>query len=187
MAERIRSPLFVRARELVEAVTSGRRGEREEATALFGRAYGELSANALGRGTAHSCAIVASRAALRDGWGEPERWLLGAEAFFASAGHDLLARRCRIVLRDVGAPVPRRGRGSSTVPPELRARGVTSREVDVLQLVVQGRSNKEIAAELFVSPKTVERHLSSVFGRLDVTNRQELAERVRPYLGDTAP
>ena len=79
------------------------------------------------------------------------------------------------MLGEAGAPVPRRGRGESEVPAALRARGVTSREVDVLKLVAAGRTNKEIAEELFLSPKTVERHLSSLFTRLDVANRQELA------------
>jgi DNA-binding CsgD family transcriptional regulator len=48
--------------------------------------------------------------------------------------------------------------------------------VDVLKLAVRGRSTKEIAAELFLSPKTVERHLTSLFGRVGVRNRRELAE-----------
>ena len=70
--------------------------------------------------------------------------------------------------------MPRRGRGESEVPASLRALGVTSREVDVLKLVVAGRTNKEIAAELYLSPKTVERHLSSLFDRIGVRNRQDL-------------
>jgi DNA-binding NarL/FixJ family response regulator len=70
--------------------------------------------------------------------------------------------------------VPRR-RGSTEVPPALRAVGVTGREVDVLRLVVAGRSNKEIAAALVLSPKTVERHLSSLFNRLGVRDRRALA------------
>jgi DNA-binding NarL/FixJ family response regulator len=73
------------------------------------------------------------------------------------------------------------------VPVALRGLGVTSREVDVLKLVVAGRSNKEIAAELFLSPKTVERHLSSLFTRMSVRSRQELAERARTHLGDPTP
>ena len=68
--------------------------------------------------------------------------------------------------------MPRRGRGDSEVPASLRALGVTSREVDVLKLVAAGRSNKEIAAELHLSPKTVERHLCSLFDR---TGRAEPA------------
>jgi DNA-binding NarL/FixJ family response regulator len=64
---------------------------------------------------------------------------------------------------------------------------VTSREVDVLKLVAAGRANKEIAAELFLSPKTVERHLSSLFTRMSVGNRRELADRARTHLGEPTP
>jgi len=53
---------------------------------------------------------------------------------------------------------------------------VTSRETDVLKLVVDGRSTKEIAAALYLSPKTVERHLTSLFTRTGVRNRKELAQ-----------
>jgi DNA-binding NarL/FixJ family response regulator len=91
------------------------------------------------------------------------------------------------MLGEAGAPVPRRGRGDSEVPPSLRALGVTSREVDVLKLVTAGSSNKQIAEELFLSPKTVERHLSSLFSRLGVTNRHDLGDRARTHLGATGP
>ena len=50
------------------------------------------------------------------------------------------------------------------------------KKVDVLKLVVDGRTNKEIAAELYLSPKTVERHVSSLFDRTGVRSRQALAE-----------
>jgi DNA-binding CsgD family transcriptional regulator len=48
--------------------------------------------------------------------------------------------------------------------------------MDVLKLVVAGRTTKQIAAELYIAPKTVERHLTSLFGRTGVSNRHELAE-----------
>jgi DNA-binding NarL/FixJ family response regulator len=131
--------------------------------------------------------MVAARAALRDGWGEPVRWLREAEAFFGAHGYDRTARRCRTMLGEAGAPVPRRGRGDSEVPPALRALGVTSREVDVLKLVTAGCSNRQIAGDLHLSPKTVERHLSSLFTRMAVSNRRDLADRARTHLGDAPP
>jgi DNA-binding NarL/FixJ family response regulator len=48
--------------------------------------------------------------------------------------------------------------------------------------VVEGRSNKDIAAALVLSPKTVERHLSSLFTRLGVTDRRALADVGGPLL-----
>jgi DNA-binding NarL/FixJ family response regulator len=48
--------------------------------------------------------------------------------------------------------------------------------MDVLKLVVAGRSTKAIAAELYLSPKTVEHHLASLFARTGAANRHTLAE-----------
>ena len=126
--------------------------------------------------------LLVARAAIRDGWGDPVRWLRESEAWFAERRFDRLVRRARYLLGEAGAPVPRRGRGDSEVPASLRALGVTSREVDVLKLVVAGRSTKAIAAELYLSPKTVEHHLASLFARTGAANRQTLAELVGIHL-----
>jgi DNA-binding CsgD family transcriptional regulator len=53
--------------------------------------------------------------------------------------------------------------------------GLTPRELEILQLVAAGKTNKVIAAELFVSDKTVERHLSNIFDKLDVSTRTAAA------------
>jgi DNA-binding CsgD family transcriptional regulator/predicted negative regulator of RcsB-dependent stress response len=167
--------LFAQLGEVVEAVALGRTGDAQGATARMDAVYPQLVRNPIGRGIVHSHVLLVARAATRDGWGDPAHWLRGAEAWFAERGLDRLVRRARALLGETGAPVPRRGRGESEVPSSLRALGVTSREVDVLKLVMAGCSNKEIAAQLFLSPKTVERHMTSLFGRLGVRNRQELA------------
>jgi DNA-binding NarL/FixJ family response regulator len=49
--------------------------------------------------------------------------------------------------------------------------GLTAREVEVLRLVATGRTNRAIAAELFLSEKTVARHLSNIFTKLGVSSR----------------
>jgi DNA-binding CsgD family transcriptional regulator len=159
----------------MDAVTLGRRGLPEAAADTFGAAAAGLP-TIPAAGMVHSSMLLVSGAAIRDGWGDPVSWLRASEAWFAEHGYERLVRRARSMLGDAGAPVPRRGRGESEVPTSLRALGVTSREVDVLKLVVEGRSNKEIAAELYLSPKTVERHLSSLFHRAGVRNRKELTE-----------
>ncbi|MDQ5854360.1 MAG: LuxR C-terminal-related transcriptional regulator, partial [Chloroflexota bacterium] len=49
--------------------------------------------------------------------------------------------------------------------------GLTEREVEVLRLLTQGLSYDEIANRLIISPRTVNRHLTSIYSKLDVTSR----------------
>ena len=49
--------------------------------------------------------------------------------------------------------------------------GLTEREVEVLRLVAAGLTNNDIAAALFLSAKTVSRHLSNIFTKIGVTSR----------------
>ena len=49
--------------------------------------------------------------------------------------------------------------------------GLTARELEVLRLVAAGRTNKAIAAELVLSERTVERHVSNIFAKLGVSSR----------------
>jgi DNA-binding CsgD family transcriptional regulator len=48
---------------------------------------------------------------------------------------------------------------------------LTIREIDVLQLLKEGLQNKEIADKLFISPKTVDHHISAIYFKLDVNSR----------------
>jgi DNA-binding NarL/FixJ family response regulator len=52
---------------------------------------------------------------------------------------------------------------------------LTERELDVVRLIARGRTNQEVAAELFVSLSTVKTHLGSIFAKLGVRNRVEIA------------
>jgi non-specific serine/threonine protein kinase len=60
---------------------------------------------------------------------------------------------------------------TTEAPPATAAGGLTARERDVLRLVTQGRSNKEIAAALTISERTVNTHLVHIFAKLDVSSR----------------
>ena len=57
--------------------------------------------------------------------------------------------------------------------PTPRSAGLTAREVEVLRLVAQGRSNREIAAELFIAEKTARNHVERVYTKLGVNNRTQ--------------
>jgi ATP/maltotriose-dependent transcriptional regulator MalT len=55
--------------------------------------------------------------------------------------------------------------------PSGHPHGLTPRELQVLRVVAAGKTNKAIAAELFVSEKTIDRHVSNIFNKLDVPSR----------------
>jgi DNA-binding CsgD family transcriptional regulator/tetratricopeptide (TPR) repeat protein len=82
-----------------------------------------------------------------------------------------LARRARLHL---GAPAeaPAAAAGPPTPAQQL---GLTPREVEVLALVAAGRSNRQIAQALFISPKTVGVHVSNLLAKLGVAGRVEAA------------
>ena len=61
---------------------------------------------------------------------------------------------------------------------------LTSREVMVAKLVGRGESNREIAAELEITERTVKAHLSAIFTKLGVRDRVQLALTVNRSIGD---
>jgi len=66
--------------------------------------------------------------------------------------------------------------GSATAAQHERL-GLTGREIEVLRLVTAGQSNREIAAALFISPKTASVHVSNILGKLGAATRTEAAAR----------
>jgi DNA-binding CsgD family transcriptional regulator len=79
-----------------------------------------------------------------------------------------LARRARLDL----APATHAAAGPPTPADQF---GLTPREVEVLALVAAGRSNRQIAQTLFISPKTVGVHVSNILAKLGVAGRVEAA------------
>jgi len=93
----------------------------------------------------------------------------------ARAG-DLLAR--------IGAPAPPPPAPLAEAPPEAAPTAalpepLSSRELEVLRLVAEGRSNSEIAADLTIAMSTVKSHVNSIFGKLGVATRTQALARAR--------
>jgi DNA-binding CsgD family transcriptional regulator len=108
--------------------------------------------------------------ALADGDGEKS--LLRSLEILGDLGATPLADRVAARLRTLGVrALPRRPSRQTLANPG----GLTARQLEVLTLVVAGRTNPQIATELHVSPKTVGHHVSAILDRLDVPDRHEAA------------
>jgi two-component system, NarL family, response regulator LiaR len=98
-------------------------------------------------------------------------------AVFASVGIWLGLRLTRrqdtVVVREVLVPAPvnfERDQG------KVESLGITPRELEILELIAQGLSNKEIADRVFVSENTVKTHLSRVFDKLGARRRTQAVQ-----------
>jgi DNA-binding CsgD family transcriptional regulator len=89
---------------------------------------------------------------------------------FTSFGMEAFAERAQVELRATGEHA--RKRTVDTVDQ------LTPQEAQVSRLAAQGNTNREIAAQLFISPSTVEYHLRKAFRKLDVKSRAQLASRI---------
>lgn len=168
------------------AVVAGREGDVAAAGVGYDRGIEDLSGYEEPDLLVHLTGWLVAPAASAHGWGDPIGWLQQAVRWFADHGHEPLATSCRTLLRDAGAPVPRQGRGASTVPADLLQRGVTSREVDVLHLVGERLSNADIAARLVLSPRTVEKHVAALLRKTGSPDRAALAS-LAATLDEVAP
>lgn len=104
---------------------------------------------------------------------EDSQELLESLAIFDELRAAPAAAKLRRRLRQMGVQGVPRGPREAT---QLNPAGLTRRQVDVLRLVAEGLTNAEIAGRLFVSPKTVDHHVSAVLTKLDVSSRDEAAE-----------
>ncbi len=119
----------------------------------------------------HHARRLVAHTAHADGWGEPVEWLRDGYTYFETRGDDRLASSCRSLLGSLGVALPRQRQRDDRVPPVWRARGVSAREAEVLELLADARSTRSIAETLHVSPKTVERHVSNLATKLDLEGR----------------
>jgi DNA-binding NarL/FixJ family response regulator len=117
----------------------------------------------------------AARCALTLGdWASAEGTLRAALIGYRDLGADRDAGRAARLARDHNVSVPARHRGGR------RSFGneLSPREREVAELVAAGQTNKEIAAELYLSPNTVARHVSAAMRKFDVRSRAALAQRL---------
>lgn len=95
---------------------------------------------------------------------------LAALEIFERLGAGPATERLRHTLRATGVRgIPRGPRPSTKENPV----GLTSRQMEVLALMTDGLANAEIAARLFISPKTVDHHVSAILAKLDARTRAE--------------
>ena len=111
----------------------------------------------------------------------------GVDAFLVRSVHpaDLAAAIRRVIKgeRVVAAPLVSLllgnlslDGGTEDLPPDV-ATALTRKELEVLVRLAEGRSNREIADVLFVTPATVKTHLSHIYAKLQVAGRQQATER----------
>jgi len=97
-------------------------------------------------------------------------------AAFDGFGSPRLRAEAERELRKLGRRIHRRTRAGDADAPGVAS--LTGRELEVARLVADGKTNAEIAAALYLSPKTVETHLRNTFRKLNVSSRLQVARAV---------
>ncbi|WP_221469736.1 helix-turn-helix transcriptional regulator [Allocatelliglobosispora scoriae] len=158
-----------------EAVLLGRDGDADGAAIAMAQSQQASAPFPMAR---HLLLRLVAEAALDDGWGDPVTWLREAETWFHTADVAAVAGACRSLLRRAGVRVMQRRSGLEAVPADLAQRGVTAREYEVLMLLGERKGNPEIAKLLFISPRTVEKHVAALMDKLGSTDRTALSDLV---------
>jgi DNA-binding CsgD family transcriptional regulator len=143
------------------AALTGHAGSHREAARLFGAAHAIRERKGAVRFKVWDAGYEASVAALRDAMDENDFHAAWAEGAALSTEEALAYAQ--------------RGRGQRKRP--VKGWGsLTSAERDVVRLVSEGLGNNDIATRLFVSPRTVQSHLTHVYAKLGLTSRMQLAQ-----------
>jgi DNA-binding CsgD family transcriptional regulator len=147
----------------VRSALAGESGSHREAARLFGAAHSIRQRMDAVRFKVWDVGCEVSVAAVRNAMGEND---------FDSAWAEGAAMSI-----DEAIAYAQRGRGQRKRPASGWA-SLTPTERDVVRLVSEGLGNKDIATRLFVSPRTVQTHLTHVYTKLGLSSRVQLAQEV---------
>src|SRR6478672_3138294 len=145
----------------VLADLAGEAGGYREAARLFGAAQAIRQRIGVVRFMVYEAGYQASVTALRDAMGEKDFDAAWAEGAALSTEEAIVSAQ--------------RGHGERKRPANGWA-SLTAAERDVVRLVTEGLANNDIATRLFVSPRTVQTHLTHVYNKLGLTSRVQLAQ-----------
>lgn len=160
-------PCIIENADLLAAICSAR-GKHSAAVELLSAAdrnRRELGADPTPLKLLEVGEIEASARAALDEQDYTDQWAKGSQLDLG-----MLARRITIVAREIFGK-----RQASIIPEQPSEQAVdhnlTSRETEVLRLLAQGNSTREIAEALFISPRTTATHITNILGKLDVSSR----------------
>ena len=171
------------------------RAEGQSAPGLFSTAADTLEATGLPYPLARALLQAAEAEAAFGHRDEAGRLLQRAEQVGRRRGDTHLLQDVRLLSERLRVPInsPRSGQPITEHRPSpdhpAAALGLTPREQQVLRLIALQQTNREIAENLYISPKTVSIHVSNILAKLDVGDRREaaaLAHRLRLFTGDEA-
>ena len=159
----------------IEARSRALLTEGPEAQAHYVEAVERLSRGRVGLHLARAQLVYGEWLRREKRRAEAREQLRAAHDLFTGFGAEAFAERARRELSATGE-TPRRRTADARIV-------LTPQEAQIARLAGEGLTNPEIAAELFISPRTVEYHLRKVFGKVGISSRKEL----RPALGNRAP
>jgi predicted ATPase/DNA-binding CsgD family transcriptional regulator len=158
------------------AVLAARLGQGEVAARLFGAVAAMDEVSGALFGLPERATYERILAELRASLGEPD-FVRAEAAGRALSREEAIAEATAIAASADGNPALRASAAASGHPSAATDYSLTAREVEILRLVAQGRSNREIADELYISPRTAGTHVANVCGKLGVHNRAAAAAR----------